>query len=265
METLSETWYFTLVEALALLMLLMALLIASARTVQQMIRYYQWQCLLLAVITFVVGATPDAAQNTEGVFRINVIIFAAIPLLLAYLIEPLLANATVPEELSFGQRWRRLTSRSVYAEIRRRALPSWLEKRPTRRGAMLYLAVNLGLMVLAYFVAHQLLPPANAQEINQGIPQANSLAVSLALVLVGLVSMTNKQDIISQIMGLLVMEDGLFLAAIRVTAVRTVISTFIVSLFLYTIITLLLLAVLLPELHRLSGTLEIDEQQQQKG
>ena len=66
-------------------------------------------------------------------------------------------------------------------------------------------------------------------------------------------------------MGLLVMEHGLFLAAVKVIASPSVAIQFVISLFLYIIITLTILLFLLPELHRISGSIEVKDQQQLKG
>jgi hypothetical protein len=66
-------------------------------------------------------------------------------------------------------------------------------------------------------------------------------------------------------MGLLIMEHGMFLAAIRLNTSSYVTVFFLIGLFLYIFITLTLLIFLLPDLHRISGTIEIDQQEQLKG
>ena len=77
--------------------------------------------------------------------------------------------------------------------------------------------------------------------------------------------MGRKQDIISQNMGLLVMEHGLFLAAIKFIAIPSVSFAFIVSLFLYIFITLTILVFLLPELHQESRSIQVTDQVELKG
>lgn len=97
------------------------------------------------------------------------------------------------------------------------------------------------------------------------VPHQQSLAVAVSLLLLGIFTMINRQDLISQVIGLLVMDHGLFLAAVRVIYWRSLIPVFVISLMLYILITLVILVVLLPELHELSSTIEVGEQNQLRG
>jgi hydrogenase-4 membrane subunit HyfE len=239
---------------LSFAMLLLAFSISIARTVRQMIPLYIYQTHVLALATVLTAVEPDPRGELAS---LGVGAFVLIPILLAVSIEPLLAQATVPENLPIWDRLRRLFPRDIRAATRARALPIWLEQRTSRRGEVLSLAFDLVLIVAAYAIAFSL--------VRDEILKANSLAVSLALLLLGLSILNNKQDLITQIMGLLVMEHGLFLAAIQVIPIPSVAIVFIISLFLYIIITLTILVFLLPELHRISGSIEVEDQQQLKG
>jgi len=239
---------------LSFVMLILAFSISIARTVRQMIPLYIYQTVVLALATVLTAIEP--AEGGE-LTHLSIGMFVIIPFLLAVTIEPLLAQATVPEDIPLQERLRRLFPGEIRSATRARALPIWLVQRPSRRGEVLSIAFDLVLIVAAYVTAFSL--------VKEDIFQANSLAVSFALLLLGLSILNNMRDLITQIMGLLVMEHGLFLAAIQVISIPSVTIVFIVSLFLYIIITLTILVFLLPELHRISGSIEVEDQQQLKG
>ena len=77
--------------------------------------------------------------------------------------------------------------------------------------------------------------------------------VSLSLHLIGLYNMVVKRDIISQVIGLLVMDHGLFLAVVKIVAIPVPATFFVISLYFYTLITLVILLVLLPSVSRVAG------------
>jgi hydrogenase-4 component E len=72
------------------------------------------------------------------------------------------------------------------------------------------LLISGGLAILAYFVTAPIIAHGNAIT-------RNCLAISLAVVLIGLFIMISRRRAIAQIMGLMIMENGLFLAAISMT------------------------------------------------
>jgi hydrogenase-4 component E len=72
------------------------------------------------------------------------------------------------------------------------------------------LLVSGGLAVLAYYVTEPLI--VHGEAITR-----NVLALSLAVVLIGLFVMISRRKAITQVVGLLIMENGLFMAAISVT------------------------------------------------
>lgn len=249
-----------LIMVVELFMLLMALGIASLRITHQMVRLYKYQSFLLAGATFLTAIEPE---------RLLVMPFLIIPLVLAVSIEPLLAQATVPEDIPIRERLTRLFSREIRAATRLQAAPAWLKHSPARRSAALVLVWNLVLLGIAYmagfFLANDQASMALGQAAGMANSLQNSLAVALALLMLGLSTMNNRADIISQIMGLLVMEHGLFLAAVRVIDTPSTTMWIVISLFLYIIITLTILVFLLPELRRISGSIQVDDQQQLKG
>lgn len=255
------------VGILAFTMLLMALGISSAKTVKQMIQFYQTQSVILAVVTLLTAVEPDPVSGIPFA-RLNIAYLMFVPLLLFVTVEVLLARATVPDpsnQLSSATPtgWKRIYYwLRELRELPRQANPIWLEHGAPRRNQIHSLAFNLVLTIIAYIIASRLV--GGSQPTQVGI-DPHSLAVSIALLLVGLFTMSRKQDIISQIMGLLVMEHGMFLAAIKVITFPGLALIFVISLFLYIIITLTILVYLLPELHHTSGTIDIEDQQQLKG
>ncbi len=238
------------------MMLLMALGISSAKIVPQMIRFYQIQSVLLAFI--IVLQAFDATQENSSQVNIENFFLMLLPLILAVSIEPLLARATVAAPTQ--------KKSTIAATLRQfihwkrniaQATPIWLKHSAPQKGRVRSLIITLTLTVIAYIIAFGL--------IEGNVSRANSLAVSMTLLLLGLFTMGQKEDIISQIMGLLMMEHGMFLAAIEVIILPDLALIFVISLFLYIIITLTILVYLLPELHRSSGSIEIEDQKQLKG
>jgi hydrogenase-4 membrane subunit HyfE len=257
----------TIIDILAVVMVLIALGIVSVGAIQQMIRLYQIQSVILALLTGLVAfdlGTRDPATTDVGTSVLLAAFAVIIPGMLAYIIEPLLAQATVPREMAPQQRlaypFLRLLSRYYREEAARsirEALPVWLEHGLSSRRQRSSAAISLLLTASAYIFAQSLLG-------GPGV-EARSLAVSMTLLMLGMFTMINRQDLISQVMGLLVMDHGLFLAAVRVITLPSLIATFVVSLFLYILITLVILVILLPELHERSATIEVADQRELRG
>lgn len=67
-----------------------------------------------------------------------------------------------------------------------------------------------GLVMLAFFIAQPILPLGS-------ILTRDSLAIALAIVLIGLFTMIARQKAVSQLVGFLVLENGLFLGATAAT------------------------------------------------
>ncbi|NMC34919.1 MAG: hypothetical protein GYA36_21065 [Veillonellaceae bacterium] len=248
--------YDELINILAFSMLIMAMMISMASTVSQMIPLYRIQSGILTLIVILTGLSP--VETYESNSRVLILLlFALIPILLILAIEPLLAQATVAEVKSGWRHILLLFRKDVRDNIYRRALPVWLSQQFSYQHSILSIVVDLILIILAFVTAFS---------IEKKDPLlASILAISLSLLLLGLSIMRSKHDIISQIMGLLVMEHGMFLAAIRIISSPVIVITFVVGLFLYIAITLTILVVLLPDLHRISNTIEIDQQDHLQG
>jgi hydrogenase-4 component E len=80
---------------------------------------------------------------------------------------------------------------------------------PLRRPALVVMAA-VGLVIFSYW----LVLPMVQQEL---VFTRNILAVSLAVVLIGLLMMVVRQQAVAQVLGFMSMENGLFLAAVSAT------------------------------------------------
>lgn len=241
-----------LIELLSFAMLLMALAIATVRTVPRMISFYQVQSLALAAVTSGTALSED--NRAVGAFTF-------IPIMLAFLVPILLAQATVREDMPIWERLLSLRKGDTRRETRTRAMTIWLSL-PVARHRGSTLAFNLVVIIAAYIIAFRLKNQAESPHI---FLQPNPLGIALALLVLGLSVMIVEPDIISQAIGLLVMEHGLFLAAIRLISGQGIIVYFVVGLFLYVMITLVILVVLLPDLYRLSSSIEVRAQRELRG
>jgi hydrogenase-4 membrane subunit HyfE len=134
----------------------------------------------------------------------------------------------------------------------REALPVWLAHGLPVSRQVASMVVGLALTGMAYIIAFNL-----TVEVADDKSRPWILSVSLTLLMLGIFTMINRQDLISQIIGLLVMDHGLFLAVIGLIERPDLKPTFVISLLLYILITLVILVILLPELHEESDTIEV--------
>ncbi len=72
--------------------------------------------------------------------------------------------------------------------------------------------------------------------------------------------MINSYDTLAQMMGLLVMENGLFLAAVIVINDSNLLLAFLVSMFAWYLLTLIILVMFLPRLRQSSHSIYIEDQ-----
>ncbi len=258
------------ISVLTLLMVLLAMGIASAKMQRYMIRLYQVQSILLALITFLtVLAAPKGKTLTMPLWRPNSLLMV-IPITLAIIVPPLLARATIPlltdkptNSAVNPVHWK-AWAKYLWYTLPRQARGYTINTMPPQQKMLSSLGAGLGLTVTAFIIAFGL-PGAKNQFIDN-----TSLAVSIALLLLGLSTMIHQQNITAQIMGLLVMEHGMFLAAIKISAPQGsapqgLVWVFVLSLFVYIMITLTILFYLLPKLHQTAGSMDVADQRELKG
>jgi len=246
--------------------LLFAFVISTSVTIGQMVHLYQLQAGLVAVIALLM------AINTQSL-NTPVVIVASLPILLALLIPLFLGRATLAQAGETAENKEPLEIPEWGARLRafltdlgqspRKAALTWLQHGQTRLAPILSVGVDLFLTIFAFVVAIFLVASTMPKSVD--LNSVVSVAVPLALVLMGIFIAINRRDIIAQIIGLLVMEHGLYLATVRILDIPDLALIFAFSLVFYIFITLAIFVWLLPELHRTSSTIELNEQQQLKG
>ncbi len=220
-------------------LLVTALLITVTGSVNKVVVTYRLQSLLLAVVTGLAAVTQPTTGQTGPQFAGLIVL---LPLALAVLIRRLLIRATArttPELQATGE------SAMIDAErVWRDSSETAVSTRPADAAAF------LGLLAVAFLIAN---------EISKNPETRIALLVSLALPFTGLYNMIFKRDIISQIIGLLVMDHGLYLAVVKVVQIPTPATIFVISLYFYTLITMAILVFLLPQVRRVTGQIDLGE------
>jgi len=160
-----------------------------------------------------------------------------------------LARATVYQE---GQKikpsWK---SPFASEEQKRLARAIWFTQRHGITESA-YLWVFLGLIVLAFAIVF-IGKVGNEPDTQIGV------AVSLALHLIGLYNTFLRRDILTQIIGILTMDQGMYLAILKLVTIPAPAFLFVMALYFYTGITVLILFFILPQLRQEMNTLSLDE------
>lgn len=278
-----QEWVPDALTLLEILLVIGALMVTISDSVKQAITWYQLQCVLLAIVT-----TATAAPKSGAAVGL-ILGIAFLPFLLAITIRPLLHFATLPTpgasvievtrmlfaavvgpgleklfSLSQGTRRSPLESPSAskllpqqiaerlarYRSLERDAEIEWQSRQSMHK--------NLRpLLLFPVFVLLAVLVPSNIVEVDFVLTERVGLAVSLALHLIGLYNMVVKRDIISQVIGLLIMDQGLYLAVVKIVEIPVPAQFFVMSLYFYTLITVFVLAVLLPKIKETTGSIDL--------
>jgi hydrogenase-4 membrane subunit HyfE len=256
-------------------MVIMALAISASTTLKQMVKLYQAQAWVLTIVVLVTSLEPDGV-------RMAVASLALLPAALAALVPPLLRRASLTQlRPARSPGWGRSGPRGWVAawrgglrDLSGHADLTWLQHGKSRLRGGMSVAIEMLLIAVAVLVAYRLIRGVGGIEVGDAEVSAaeeraardlgRNLAVSIALVLQGLFTMANKRDIIAQVVGLLVIEHGLFVAAVRV-APSDLAFLFVLSLFFYVLVTLTILLWILPELHRASMSIEVTDHSRLKG
>lgn len=290
-------WSQGALNLLEVLLVICALLVTTSSSVKQAILVYQWQCLLLAVVVTItaIGKTPEMSlsggqSGLEAVFLI--LLIALLPGLLLVIIRPLLHRATLATpslstaddlkmilvaiirpllELTYRLRSlypsrsdttphaqsgfsRRIEERLVrYRALERDAEIEWQSRQTMQKGlgTLLLFPVLLLVAILVPFSIPQTASFEQSERVG--------LTVSLVLHLIGLYNMIVKQDIISQVIGLLIMDQGLYLAVVKIVEIPVPATLFVISLYFYTLITVFILVILLPKIREKTESIDLAE------
>jgi hydrogenase-4 membrane subunit HyfE len=222
---------------LSYLILIMALMISASSTLKRMVTWYRAQSLVLTVVVLLTGLESGRIQGAVAAL-------ALLPATLAVVVPPLLRRVALTRERGTDL--------------------IWLQHGGSRLRGGQSAAVDMLLIGTAVLVANRVFRGVGGVDAGVDSGVVSSLAVTIALVLQGLFTMGNKRDIIAQVIGLLVIEHGLFLAAVRV-APSALAFLFVLSLFFYLLVTLTILFWILPELYRASRSIEVEDHTRLRG
>jgi len=221
-------------------LLFTAFLITTHDAVKGAIRFYRIQSFLLALVTGIVALSylKDKVFSFAGVGLLLFVVF--LPLALGVSIKWLLERATIQTRQSKAQ--------SLAAER------VWLQQTSVVHSWSV--ALFLGLVGLSTAVAFGGVIPLSDEQF--ALPLRISLLVSISLFLTGLLNTASKSDIISQVVGLLTMDHGLYLAVVTIVDFQRLAWLFIVALFFYTLITLAIIFFIVPQVRQAANSIDLD-------
>ena len=221
-------------------LLFTAFLITTHDAVKGAILYYRIQSFLLALVTG--GAALLLKQGDASISSFWLIPgVVVLPLTLGLSIEWLLERATIQTSQKFSKQ-------SLAAER------AWL--RQISEVSPLTVSLFLGLIGLSTTVAFgDFLLPFDQFD----LPLRISLLVSICLFLTGLLNTASKSDIISQVIGLLTMDHGLYLAVVTIVRIPFPAWLFIIALYFYTAITIAIIFFIVPNVRRETGSIHLDD------
>jgi hydrogenase-4 membrane subunit HyfE len=258
-------------------LLFTTLLITLEDSIATVIRLYRSQTGLLLIVVFLTtfirsiesagGASGlGTAQPDPGRTVLLLGLIAVTPCFLFLFIDRMLKHATT--SIVKGGPLGRLTPEEEALVLR-----IWSGSEPEQRDADLYSEHRLAssdaegvgspplsrprsragldllffgfLVILSFLVAFRIFPTSSTNQ-----QDAIGLAVPLTLHLAGLYNTVIRRDVLTLIIGLLIMDHGLYLAVVKIVAVPIPATFFVIALLLYTLITVVILTVMIPRFIR---------------
>ena len=243
----------SIISLFEFLILFASLFIVSTTTIGHIIAAYRVQTVLLGVLALVILSRSWIHFIPLHFMSIDFLFIAALifwPVLLFFLIKRALMLATLatvtPQKLFHINPEDRMEIYRVWTEA------SFRKDRPTMSRPDAAMAFFLALLVFAFVVALQFTSGLESASTRVG------LGIALTLQFTGLFTMMTKREIISQVVGLFVMDHGMYLAMIVLTDMPFPAAEFLLALYLYTFITIILLFFILPNLRRIKGRIDLD-------
>jgi hydrogenase-4 component E len=207
-----------LIDILAAAILVTAFLVVSSRSLVFYIRLFALQSFLLGTVAFLVVLGYGQTHILIAALLTIVIKAVAIPVVLARVIE----RIGVHKEVDF----------SVNITVS--------------------LLLCGGMVILADSVAQSILETQRS-----GAPAVSRvLSVSIAMMLIGLFIMTTRKKAVTQIVGLLTMENGVFLSGLSITYGMPLIVE--VGIFFDILVAVLILGVFIFRINRTFESISID-------
>lgn len=130
---------------------------------------------------------------------------------------------------------------------------SWLlqkDRRSSLDGFIFVLLLSL-VSIIAFWTIPPDIPFDNAKRFG--------LVVSLTLHLAGLYSTMRKKDIITQVVGLLTMDHGLYLAVVKIVAIPVPANFLVLALLFYTLITVTIVLVIVPQVSHAANGIDLNK------
>jgi hydrogenase-4 membrane subunit HyfE len=228
-------------------LIFLAYKITTGKTIKDAIFWYRLQCLTLAYAT----TTTAIIRSTDN----SLVLFALIgilPLGLFWVIEALLMNATLYDpSLRLWQQFK-APSRQFQYKIER----IWKNVEGVSSSNRIEVVVFAIFLSIAILIT-QLVSVQSSLPIYR--IERVGLIVSLGLHLIGLYNMIVKRDVFSQVIGLLIMDHGLYLAIVKIVAVPVPANLFVLALYFYTLITAIILVLMLPRVSAATDTIDLDQ------
>lgn len=167
-----------LIDKLAVCMLGAVMLMSLCSRLVTLVYVYAFQSLLLAAIAFFASYTPHANHLIWMVYLIVIVKVVVIPYVFLRIIETL----TIKKE--------------VEPYVSQLASP----------------LVASGLIILAYYSQQYVL------QLHEGVVFSHCLSISIAVILIGFFLMITRKKAVTQMVGLMTMENGIFLCAMVLTS-----------------------------------------------
>lgn len=230
-----------ILAAVEISLLFTAFLITTHNAVEGVIIYYRVQSILLAFITggvALVSLLDDRNFSFSDFWLFISVVF--LPLVLAISIKWLLARATI---------------QTLQAKVQSPAAERvWLQQ--ISEVSPWSVALFLGLVGLSTAVAFGGVLRLDNPQIDLRL--RISLLVSISLFLTGLLNTASKSDIISQVVGLLTMDHGLYLAVVTIVDFQRLAGLFILALYFYTFITISIIVLIVPQVRQGANSIDLD-------
>ena len=232
-----------------LLLLITAYQITIQRDIPQVISAYRWQSFILTGTALLIALSESVrgVRSIQDLFTSQtlfaILLIALLPLALGLFIHWILKRATiyVPE--------RQRSFLKLSAQEKQLAQAIWFEQRYVTPGhtGLKFLALILIAFAIVFL------------GIDIDIGEKLGISVSLTLHLVGLYNTFSRKDILTQVIGVLTMDQGLYLAIVKIVNIPVPATLFVVALYFYTIITIVILFLVVPQLRHKMGTMNLKE------
>jgi len=221
---------FDFAQAVAIVILVLGWAMTVSRSLRILLAFFNWQTMSVAIYIFLAFRKESERALVPALIFLTIFFFFRILVI------------------------QRIISKRADKPGRR--MPhGWLEYGKTSIGLPAIGTSGLLLTVLSFSFAYQL-----------GIASANPLAVGLGIILLGLLVMLTREDLLAQSIGLIMLENGLYLSGVAlVVQSETLFLLFTLGAIFYLVVTLFTIGFLLKYIQQGRGSLNLNELRNLKG